>query len=205
MGIVDREVRGGYVPGDAALEVDAQIEALCAERDQVAMIRIPDSRKPHLRAPMKSTAVCESTSRPQRVLRTPATCPARLGLGCEHVAARHDVAPIGAATGARRLPWAHRVCARRQVAGRVKKKHDQEVAHRGEAEVEGEALDRPDAQPEQHDCGEQRHDVGGDDRAPDGGEAPRRGVGERAAVARLVTNSLEVHDVRVDRDTDRRR
>ena len=177
-GIVDGQVGGRDVPGDAALEVDAQHQAALPQRQpadhQQRQARWPSTTR---RRPQKSMAVWPRISRRQRVV--PIGRPGRGG-GCFDVG--------GHAGGAPSPNWSWR--SRRPVAGHQddrrageEPQHD-DVADRRHAEVQGEAADRPDAEHEQHGGGDERHEVGGEDRPPRRLEAAGRRVLERAAVQR---------------------
>ena len=180
--------------------------------NDTTLMRISRAEMPSqsLRRPQKSIAVWVRIRRRQRLLAT--------GRRAAPVVSTHAHCPPppGAGAGAgRRRGLGHRADAERVVAVEAARLGHQDHRRAGEepqhdhvadgrhAKVEGEATHRADAEHEQHGGGDERHQVGGEDRLPRRAEAAGGGVLEGPPVQHLVLHPLEVDDVAVDGHPDR--
>ena len=201
-GVVDGELAGRHVPRHATLEVDAEHEAALPQRQR------GDHQQDDRDAPSTPSAGPRSRS-PSGRGRAGASGVGRSARGAPGADGRRDARRLrscvdASASEAERVVAVETTGVGHQDDGRPgeEPQHD-DVADRRHAEVEGEAADRADAEHEQHGGGDERHEVGGEDRPPRRLEAAGRRVAERAPVQHLVLHPLEVDDVAVDGHADR--
>src|SRR5664280_2753941 len=178
-GLGHGEGLGGDQPGLAALEIDPQVEAAGAERDDTEH----DDQGRDAEPP---PPVADEVER-----------------GLAPVEALEDVGALRTDGLALLLLGGAAAAAQQDDEGPGEEVGDDDIEDGGQAEEEGESPDRPDRDEVQDGRTEQRDGVSGQHGAEGAGESAVHAGADRAPCPGLVLQTLEVDDVRVDGDADR--